>query len=62
MSRKCLSGSYPDISSLQNEMEVIKQPYLFLLSLNQMWKMGRSRSHSSSVGKDIRDPVPSKFH
>lgn len=62
MSRKCLSGSYPDTSPLQSEMEVIRQIYLFLLSLNSLWKMGRSRSHSSSVGKDTREAVPSKFH
>lgn len=62
MSRKCLSGSYPDTSSLQSEMEVIRQLFLSLLSLNPMWKMGRSRSHSSSVGKDIRGAVPSIFH
>lgn len=52
-------GLSQNTSSLQKkDIKVLRQLYLFLLSLNPMWKRGRSRSHSSSVGK----ADPSTFH
>lgn len=44
VSRKSFSASYSDTPSLQLEIGMTKELYLFMLSLNLAEKMGRSRS------------------